>query len=332
MAESLESRFTEFLKSLPGSESIDALTLPVDPRHRRKADFLLADRKIIVELKTLTTDTSPKIELAVEKHRHREEFPLFYGTTDLQRVLAHLPDGDAINRNIYMSITRSVEDNVRSAEEQISHTRQVLDLPNAIGLLVILNETVQVLDPTLVGHRVANLMRRTRTGNSSSATLDFTWLLFESHSLGSNSRLPTFPSMLICGERAASFPEFVAFHNNVQRRWAAFNGAAFVDGGSTSPNSLEYTATAELLKPRPHVLPRHELWRSQYRVNPYLRQLTDASVLELGRAILQRLTPHFLKGGPDFAAEVVTPLLEEFAHFQEEASHRCLDWRSIPKP
>jgi hypothetical protein len=47
---------------------------------------------------------------------------------------------------------------------------------------------------------------------------------------------------------------------------------------------------------------------------------------------MQRLIPHFLRGGPGYIAEVVDPLMEDFTHFQEEAGHRALDWRDIPKP
>jgi hypothetical protein len=56
-----------------------------------------------------------------------------------------------------MAIGRSVEDVVRSAEEQVSNTRDVLGIPNAVGMLAILNESVEILDPTVVGHRVAQL-------------------------------------------------------------------------------------------------------------------------------------------------------------------------------
>lgn len=331
MAASLEDRFSRFLTSLPTSEAIDSLDLPQDPERRRKADFLLAGREVIVELKTLTVDTSHKIEPAVEKHRDRDEFPLFYGTADLRKVLSHLPDGEDIYRRIYLSITRSVEDAVRSAEEQISHTRHAFGLPNSLGLLVILNESVQLLDPTVVGHRVASLMRRKRTGNSSSEKLDFVWLLFESHVLDGTADLTVFPIMLISGERATEFPWFTAFHDDVFNRWASFNNAVVVAGGSPDPSSLTLTATEELSKLIPEQLPRHEVWRRQYRSQPYLRHLSDAAVLEHGGKIVQRLMPHFLHGGPGYIAEVVNPLMEVFTHFQEEASHRALDWRDMPK-
>lgn len=328
----IEGRFKQFLASLPGSEALDSLALPADPKHRRKADFLLAGREVIVELKTLTVDTSQKIEPAIEKHRDREDFPLVYGEADLRNVLSHLPDGEAIYRRIYFLITRSVEEAVRSAEEQIAHTRHALALPNSVGLLVILNESVQVLDPTVVGYRVSHLMRRTRTGVSSSATLDFVWLLFESHILGSDTELPAFPSMLIRGERASSYPWFDAFYDDVFRRWAVSNNAGITDLGSPDPDSLNYLAAEETRKSPPQYLPRHEIWRRQYRSNPYLQRLGDTEVLEHGAGIVRRLMPHLLKDGPGYVAETLSPIMEEFTHFLEEARDRALDLRDMPKP
>ena len=45
-----------------------------------------------------------------------------------------------------------------------------------------------------------------------------------------------------------------------------------------------------------------------------------------------RVTPHFLKGGPGYDAEVVGALMEEFTHLIEEMNFRGLDMRRIPRP
>lgn len=328
---SLEERFTRFIEALPNAETIDSLQLPPDPSRRRKADFLLGNREVIVELKTLSDDTSHKIDAVADKHRDREDFPLFYGKADVRKVLAHLPDGEDIYRRMVWSLTRSVEGCVRSAEEQITHTRTVLGLPNAPGLLVILNESIRVLDPSLVGHRVAQLMRRERTGNSDSEKVDFVWLLFESHALGIVNGVPATTSMVIRGERASSFPWFTSFHRDLVARRASANSGVTIDGGSPDPATLRFQATEDLITPPPTQLPRQEVWRRQYREGPYLRALSDEVVLTRGADILKRLLPHFLKDGPGYIPERDNALMEEFTHFLEEAEFRALNLRGIPK-
>lgn len=327
----LEERFARFIEALPNAEAIDRLQLPPDPSRRRKADFLLGNREVIVELKTLSDDTSHKVDAVADKHRHREDFPLFYGEADVRKVLSHLPDGDDIYRRMVWSLTRSVEGCVRSAEEQITHTRSVLGLPKAVGLLVILNESIRILDPGLVGHRVAQLMRRERTGNCDSEKVDFVWLLFESHALGTVNGVPATTSMIIRGERADCFPWFTSFHRDVVARWGLANNCVTVDGGSPNPTKLRFQATEDLTAPSATDLPRHEVWRRQYRERPYMRALGDEGVLARGADILKRLVPHFLKEGPGYLPERDNPLMEQFTHFLEEAGFRALDFRDMPK-
>ena len=191
----LEERVSAFLRSMAGAESIDEVIPTSQYQGRRRADYLLEGRRVIVELKTLKTDTAPKIDAVMDKHRDREDFPMFYGTSTTDKVLARLPDGENINRRIYGAITRSVEDAIRSAEEQIEETRKLLSLPNAVGVLVLLNESIDVLSPEVVGHRVAALMRRERTGRSSDPAIHFAWLLIESHTTPIGPALNAFPSI-----------------------------------------------------------------------------------------------------------------------------------------
>lgn len=331
MATSLEARFKRFLVSLPGSEEIDSMDIPQDSERRRKADFLLEGRKVIVELKTLVVDTSHKVNAGIEKHREREDFPVFYGAMDAHKVLSHLPDGELINRKMYGAITRSVEDAVRSAEEQISHTRHVLRLYDSVGVLVILNESIDILSPEVVGHRVSTVMRRARTGRSAVELLDFAWLFFESHSVGNPVNLTNFPSMLVKGNRSQEFSWFPSYHNDLVARWASFNGGIAFDGSDVGER-LNYTSSKRF-NPSPEApLKRHELWRRQYDANPYLRHLQDSEVLALGSDLIHQLEPYFVQGGLGFVEQAVMPLMEKFTCFLQEANFRGLDMRDIPKP
>lgn len=333
MKESLEARFARFLASLQGTEVIDEMDWPVDPQRRRKADFLLAERKVILELKTLTeVDLPTKVDARVDKHRERDEFPLFYGKADLRKVLSRLPDGDAAYRGVVNAIGRSTEDAVRLAEEQVAHTRHVLGLPDAVGLLVVLNDSVDILDPNVVGHRVVQLLKRSRTGRSDAEKVDFVWLHFESHSVGDIGGVPAVVSALIRGEGAARFQWFPAFHKDLVSRWAAANGGVSVDGGGLDPASLTYRPMSEVTSPQLASVPRHEVWRRQYRSRPYLREMSDDAVLAHGDALMQRLTPHFVTGGLGFVEERDAPLIEQWTHFLEEATWRALDLRRMRKP
>jgi hypothetical protein len=75
MKNSLNYRFKLFLAQLPSVEAIDEIKLPPDVSEEKRADFLVENRKVIVELKSLECDPEQKIHDEIDKHRDRSEFP-----------------------------------------------------------------------------------------------------------------------------------------------------------------------------------------------------------------------------------------------------------------
>ncbi|MBB3284231.1 hypothetical protein [Mitsuaria sp. BK037] len=331
-SKTLEARFTRFLDGLPAAESIDRLQLPDDGKNRRKADYLLANRKVIVEIKTLTDDPSHKVETLGDQHRTRGDWPLFYGKANVRKVLSNLSDGDAIYKRLVNALGRSVETVVRSAEEQVTHTRRALDLPDAAGVLLILNDSIEILDPYVVGHRVAQLLRRPRTGKSEAEKLDFVCLCFECHSVGAVEGRPAAPFMLIDNDIARRFPWFKDFHHDLVQKWAVANGGVSGSSEISDASELKFMTMRAALEAPPAQLPRHEWWRREYRAHPYLRSLRDEHLLQKGSDIMRRTLPHFVEGGPGYVEDVVLPLMEEFTHFLEEMNFRGLDMRRVPRP
>ena len=49
-------------------------------------------------MKSLETDASYKIDAELDKHRDRDDFPVIYGASTTDKLLAHLPDGDSEQR------------------------------------------------------------------------------------------------------------------------------------------------------------------------------------------------------------------------------------------
>lgn len=113
----LDQRFHAFMRAI-GAVSIDDLTRGTSIDSEKKADFLSADKRVVIEVKTLKTDSSPKVEREMDKHRDRDEFPLIYGKVPVDKVLRHFPDGKEINARIFRNVTRSVEDALLSAESR----------------------------------------------------------------------------------------------------------------------------------------------------------------------------------------------------------------------
>ena len=147
-----------FLASTQGVEVIDDLISFGTYKNKQRADYLFADRRIVIELKTFMTDPSPKVEKELNKHESRDDYPVSYGKVELQEILQHLPDGEKINKRIYRKVTRSVKNAIRSAEDQIRDTKEIFALNESVGLLVLLNEDISVLAPEIVVHKASELL------------------------------------------------------------------------------------------------------------------------------------------------------------------------------
>jgi hypothetical protein len=141
------------MSQLPSIEVIDELPIPDEFNEEKRADYLLADRKVIIELKTLGSDQKYKVNEELDKHRDRDDFPLFYGEQELSKILKLLPDGQKINSRIFYKISRSIESAFRDDNKQIRSSKQIFDCPNASSLLVLLNQNIDVLSPEVISYR-----------------------------------------------------------------------------------------------------------------------------------------------------------------------------------
>lgn len=330
MSSALERRFLHFLSGIPGAESLDELLSGEQYKGERRADFLLFDRRVIIEVKSLEVDTSSKVEGEMATHRDRDDFPLIYGEVDLSKVLAHLPDGKEINDRIFLRTTRSVEAAARSAEDQIENTARLLSLPDSVGVLVLLNQEIDIFTPEVVAHRLAMLLRRKSDDGSVRSPIAFSWLIFESHFLEHGPATKTLPLVNLKGSKAKAFPWFDELLTYLQVAWANFNGHPIFLQSESSPVNLQARSFNAPEQPKPgDKITKQKLWELRYSESPYLRPLNDQEVLRRGKAAVDALTPRFLKGGPPTSPEQWEELMIPWSDFLCEARHRGLDLRHL---
>lgn len=332
MSSDLELRFHSFMASFPGVESIDNILSGPEFDGEKRADYLVFDRRVIIELKSLKVDTSPKVEKELAHHRDCDDFPVFYGEVELQKILKHLPDGERINRRIFNSTTRSIEEGARSAAKQLQNTARLLDLPEAIRVLVLLNEDIDILAPDVAVARLSPLMCRTDAAGNMTSSIDYAWLIFESHSIAEGPAPVNLPSILLEGPGAQETPWFIELFESFQVAWAAFNTYPLVRTTAESLGELTISTTASSKAPAGDGrLTRQEYWEQRYAQHPYLRPLSDEQVLEKGAAAINALLPYFLVGGPRLPHDQLEPLMVAWSDFLCEGRYRGLDLRKLPK-
>jgi hypothetical protein len=325
-----EGRFLAFAKTLSGAECIDELDLTSDQKEARKADYFFDNRRIICELKSLKTDTSVKVEKLLAPHKNRPEWPLFLGAVELRKILKHLPDGDRINKELFEAITTALKDLVRSANSQIRQTKESFGLPKAGGMLVILNDHVDILSPDVVAYKVKALFRKkTPRGQSWFPEINAVWIINESHYQEVTPDLDGLPGMIMWNSVPDSENVTGYIDNFLQPRWAAFNGVPFIrmDG-----NVLKDFSFQSLRKKRIEAsgnITRHQLWRKQYGKVPYLRDLSKQELRDYLVRLLSALAPGFMKGATETQRSLMRELMEPWTHLLEEMNFRALDLREF---
>lgn len=236
----LEERFKIFAKHIDGAECVDDLALTREQEKANKADYFFNDREIICELKALQTDTSDKVAKVLAPYSETPEWPLFFGKQDLQKILNHLPNKDQINTKIIDAITDSIEGIVEKANRQIRATKKTFKLPQASGLLIIVNDLVDLLSPNLVAYRVKkSLNKRTSTGEVRFPNVSVVLIIGGAHYAQLNPDLKGIPILVIPNDVPDS-KKAERFVSTLIQKWSAFDAQPLVRMNSEQAIALEF--------------------------------------------------------------------------------------------
>jgi hypothetical protein len=325
----LEDRFKVFLRDLEDAENIDALKLTPEQQRANKADYFFERRSIVGELKALYTDAEPKIETILEPYRETPEWPLFYGEQALQKVLERLPDSESLTAKIVEAVTDSIEGVVKKANRQIRATKETFGLPDAGGLLIILNDVVEILSPNLVTNRVRRaLNKRTSDGELRFPFISAVLLIGGAHYTQLTPMLKGIPLLTIPSNMPES-DKVEEFIGELSSKWAAFEKQPFFHIEPEDVLKLDFKRFSDDAKRARWPKKRYEVWAAEYERNPYLRHLSQENFLEFGRQALEDTGAIFIKGAPKISKEEMEKRSIRWSHFLEEAKYRALDLREF---
>jgi hypothetical protein len=327
----MEDRFIEYARTIDGSELIDELDFTEVQRKAQKADFFFDNRSIICELKSLKTDTEPKIEKILEPFRKTDDWPMFYGTWEVSKILEHLPNKEEINEKIIDVISSSIQGQIRSANRQIRSTKEVFGIPDSGGILVILNDAVDVLTPEIIIHRIRQtLNKKTPDGELQFPYVDCVCTFHDAHYFDLTPALRTTPGFILLPDHSSSKIE--RFAEGLHRGWAAYEGLPYIEAPADALKDLTSKLWSDILRDDPREMARSDQWRKNYRKHPVLRTLPDEDLIRRGQQILRTMAPMMIKDGPWIPEHRLRQMAIPFTHFLEEINHRGIDMKSVTPP
>lgn len=230
MTSNLKVRFEEFIKGFPGFESIDQLLISGDPQGKKRADYLLWDRKIILEQKSLELDPSEKLQNFMDQVIS-ENGILAYGSVSTQQIFKGLPDGDDLQKQLLSKITDRIDKIFASADKQTRDTREIFNIPGAGGVLLILNDTANTLSPEVIGHKVSYMcQKQDANGALRYPENQAVMLISETHHLASKYPTKLLPIVTILGPLWRDNLTIEYFSRELGKAWATYNNLPYIEG------------------------------------------------------------------------------------------------------
>ena len=322
----LRSRFESFMSMIPSIEEIDKIELSGENLEYEKADYFGLGRKIIFEQKALESEQIQKIQNKIDEYQNEDFFPLFYGERDINDILKYFPNQEKIKLKIYNLITKQIEGILSKANKQIPSTESIFNLGCSTGILVILNDSVNVLAPEVIAKRVSGrLGEKTKSGEYRFDRIQLVILISETHKY--KGKIPLIlviegPTVDQSNQGVNDYLDYLIFS------WGQYNGGNVVHVDS---DDVKWEDFKENKKTSSSPNTRSEVRRAWYKENPYLRKLPDEQLLQHGARIINNIIPNVMKGSPRLPKEQLGEMFLQFGDYIEEINFRGLNLKDMKK-
>ena len=197
----LEKRVAEFLMSNPRTENLDSAAFANVTGSSRKADYLLDGRRFIAELKAINAKPKERLERRLRDRMSQPGAPIVFGQLGVGAVMKHLPDAEQQSKILVDQAGRPIRRFMREANEQIATTKELLAIPEAEGILLIMNDSDEYADAAALAYVILDLLNNQ---GQQFSHIKHVLLLVESHRIQMPSGSLGFPVIWAC---AGAFDE-----------------------------------------------------------------------------------------------------------------------------
>jgi hypothetical protein len=242
----------------------------------------------------------------------------------LEKILKHLPNGEAVRREVFDAATSAVHTFVRKANRQIRTTKEVFGLPKAGGMLLVVNDLVEVLSPEVIAHKIGELLRkRTPAGQLQFPEIEGVWILSETHIVEVSHGRTAIPGLTLVRDEDSGVAEVV---DSLPKEWAEMHGMPYLEMSPELGGTIEFESAMPKEKPQSKIS-RQESWERHYQQQPYLRWHTQDELKAYFYLVIKGLSPGFLKASTAEDRSLSDHVLERWTHLLLEIKERGIEMR-----
>jgi hypothetical protein len=148
-----------------------------------------------------------------------------------------VPDGAALFDELRERITKVLDDIIAKADDQTRDTKQTFLIPEAIGIVVVLNERAQLLDPDIATVKLFDMLRKRRQDRELRYVHNQVIVLIsEAHIIQAGEDVRMFPMSTIYSDAGNEILLATTFTESLEKQWAAFNNAGYLESSELWDN------------------------------------------------------------------------------------------------
>lgn len=219
-ATSLEARVNQLFESEKFSENLDAPQFAKMTGSESKADWLLGQRLLVGEMKTLNGDPADRVEKRLQERMAQPGAPIVFGRFGIGPVVDALDDRDQVLKQVHDVSGRAVRRHLAKSNEQIGNTKKLLSLPDARGLTIMMNEQEKMIDSANVGYTIKTCFEAQDYEN-----IDYVWVSIEAHHIKIPGAGLGYPQLIVFKEDHEKSAKYLT---QMLAQWTALNGGRLV--------------------------------------------------------------------------------------------------------
>lgn len=290
----------------------------------RYPDFACFRDLVLIEMKHLETDQRERVNSVFQTKVRPEERPIFYGDRDGHHIIDRVSNGAEVKSAIVTKLAGTIEQILRSANEQFASYTSRHPRKNRINICVILNSTLREFAPDMVIHAIYRKEKKSGDVPRFPA-IDAILYFSEKHfKILPDGRIG-YAVGIYDGPGVLSEPWKKQFVDRVVEEWSHMR-----TGSKSVPS--EDASNFDVVDDIPKNMSRSDTWYLEYRRNPYMGKLpTERLKVLFNRCVAQNALT-FMKGKwPKPAREVTEQRLRFFTHLIEETNRRGIDMRDFSR-
>lgn len=319
--EPLTPRIAEFIEKRLNGRSLDE-----DGDVDKRPDYECFKGLLAIEIKSLETDPTDRLENALAPEKDDPNWPIFFGEWAANKVLEHFPNSEQLNKKLVDRLGRALVTHLKKANDQLANYTKNSKRRNLVRLLVILNEDHAEYAPDAVAYIIQRELRRKRDdGTYRYCDIDAVVFLSDRH-VAALGKIPALPIIAMLGANCDMHPWKEDIVQIFAKRWATWNNAPVF---SKDANAVHDFVAAEHI---PDKVPQHEKWRLDYRRRPYMKSWKDEDLRSLwDHVLLLSLLFGHRETPKKIPLDGYMQTIERFSHLQVEVAERGLSLEYFEK-